>query len=308
MRTTKITDVLVLAAVDRAFRHEAGARGPRPVAIWAVCEHLGVSRRSRAACEALERLTALEGSALQSEKRRGVQTWQLTRAGKRRLSRIRSRGQLPVLPEAPQHKAWRETRADATERFEEFWLGVLDAIEHVQELVELPVAGRAPDLDAPPALRGPSSDAWFEAGERVQRACWRLASATYCLWEWPEPDDAQADVDDHSDPCDKAFDAKERGKREARRRGRRTTTLWDRHPTRVFFGKALCQAREQRNITPDELATIAGIGERRLARIETGKVEVDFQTLIKLARAMELKLADLAARAHKLLTEERPEE
>jgi len=306
MGTTKITDALVLAAVDRAFRHSAGVGAPRPVPVWAVCQHLGVSRRSRAAREVSERMTALEGSALQREKRYGVQTWRLSTAGKRRLSRLRAKGELPVLPESPQHRAWREARALARERFEEFWLAVLDAVEHAQELVDLPVAGRPPGLDAPPSLQGPASDAWFEAGERVQRACWRLASATYCLREWREPDDAQPDIDHHRGPCDEAFGAKDRQRREARRRGRRTTMLWDRDPRLVFFGKALRQAREQRNLSADELASIAGISVRRLQRIEAGKVDIDFHTLLSLARSMELKAAALMGRAAKLEAHEKP--
>jgi len=40
------------------------------------------------------------------------------------------------------------------------------------------------------------SDAWFEFGKRLSAECRRLGSATYCLYEWAEPDDARADVDE----------------------------------------------------------------------------------------------------------------
>lgn len=47
-----------------------------------------------------------------------------------------------------------------------------------------------------------SSDAWFELSEQLRCAVWRLGSASYCLHEWAEPLDEQADIDDRSDPGD----------------------------------------------------------------------------------------------------------
>jgi hypothetical protein len=79
-------------------------------------------------------------------------------------------------------------------------------------------------LDADPAA---GSDAWLELGERLRRDCRHVGSATYCLREWSEPDDARADVDDHGDPADSRFDPAERVKRQARRAGRRNIGLWD---------------------------------------------------------------------------------
>jgi len=40
------------------------------------------------------------------------------------------------------------------------------------------------------------SDAWFEFGKRLGAECKRRGSATHCLFEWAEPDDARADVDE----------------------------------------------------------------------------------------------------------------
>jgi hypothetical protein len=37
------------------------------------------------------------------------------------------------------------------------------------------------------------SDVWFGLAGRLKKGCWQLGSATYCLQEWPEPDDARAD-------------------------------------------------------------------------------------------------------------------
>jgi hypothetical protein len=49
-------------------------------------------------------------------------------------------------------------------------------------------------LDAPEQQI--SSATWFELGLRMQRATARLASATYCLNEWTEPDESNADIDE----------------------------------------------------------------------------------------------------------------
>jgi hypothetical protein len=54
------------------------------------------------------------------------------------------------------------------------------------------------------------ADQWFTLAPRLEKECWRLASAMYCRQEWPEPDDAHADVDD------------------GEFRGRRNVWQWDR--------------------------------------------------------------------------------
>ncbi len=43
---------------------------------------------------------------------------------------------------------------------------------------------------------GASADEWLVLGRRLSFECRRLASARYCLHEWPEPDDAERDADD----------------------------------------------------------------------------------------------------------------
>ena len=176
MGTIEITDVSTLAAVDRVVRHRAtGVPGAAPV--WVLCAHLGISTRSGAARRLRARLAALDGSGLARGTRLGVQTWALTAAGKRRLDRLRLKGELPVLPESPQHRAWREAHAQAEQRIAEFWRAVLDAVEHACWLLEAPAPG-APVLDLAGAVPGPRSDEWFEVGEQLQHACRRLASPT----------------------------------------------------------------------------------------------------------------------------------
>jgi hypothetical protein len=70
------------------------------------------------------------------------------------------------------------------------------------------------------------SDAWFDVAERLRRAAWLVGSASYCLCEWAEPDDAQADIDTQEAPGDAALDEHERARVRARRRGRRNVLLW----------------------------------------------------------------------------------
>jgi hypothetical protein len=120
---------------------------------------------------------------------------------------------VPDLPESPQHRAWRNARTAAANEIERFARSLGADLDRATRL-----------LEADPPAR---SDAWFELGERVQRAAWRLASAGYCLREWSEPDDSRADVDDRVEPGDEGLDSAELARRRARRLGRRNITLWD---------------------------------------------------------------------------------
>jgi hypothetical protein len=60
------------------------------------------------------------------------------------------------------------------------------------------------------------SDRWFELARRLRGACWSLGSATYCLYEWAEPDDARADIDDYRDPADQQLAGRAAGARSRR--------------------------------------------------------------------------------------------
>jgi ribosome-binding protein aMBF1 (putative translation factor) len=299
-------DVLVLAAVDRAERHRGSKVDPPGVPVWGVFGHLGVAARSRRARQVRERLDELVAAgALERLRRHGTTVWTVTRAGRRRLARARRAGRLPGLPESPQHRAWREARELAGERIDGFRLDMLEELEHAGELLDADMtvaAGRV----APGVLGGSASDAWFEVAERLQRACRRLGSVSYCLWEWQEPDDARADVDDHSDPCDRAFDGKQRDRRFARRHGRRNTRLWDSDAELVFLGQAIREIREQQDISSAELAANAGIRERRLARVEAGAVDPDYELLRKLVNALNVESHVLMNRAEALGRIERP--
>jgi hypothetical protein len=205
------SDELVLAAVERAERHQP--RDTPGVPAWTILEHLAIARRSVAARHVRERLQALdEAGWLARSRRHSVPTWTLTDAGLAHLRRRADADADALLPESPQHLGWRAARAVAAQELERFREGARERL-----------ARAATALDAEPP---PHSDAWLELAEELQRACRRLASASYCLYEWAEPDDARADLDTHVEPGDEQLEAAERAVRRARRAGRRNTRLW----------------------------------------------------------------------------------
>jgi hypothetical protein len=187
-----IPDVLALAALERAARHRRLPVDVPGVPIWEVLEHLEVPRRGRAARHARALLAALEeAGSLERSYRHGVAVWSLTSAGRRRLARARRAGAVPELGESPQHRRWRESRAEGA-----------GAIEGLREQLRAVLEDAAGLL----AAERPPSDAWFELGERLGCLPQQLGSASYCAHEWPEPDDAVADRDDASSPGDERLD------------------------------------------------------------------------------------------------------
>jgi hypothetical protein len=109
-----------------------------------------------------------------------MNVWKLTDAGKKHLDRTRQADDIGSLPEAPQHRYWREGHRIAGQRVGEFG-----------EMLQVLLGEAAGLLDSHEAA---DSDTWHALGQRLQRACERLASANYCLHEWPEPDDSGPDT------------------------------------------------------------------------------------------------------------------
>jgi hypothetical protein len=176
-----VSDVLLLAAVERAQRHHA--RGEEGVLWRDVLAHLGLAhsplttRRLRPQRDAL-----LAAGLLSCSRRHGLDVWAITGAGRGRFSRARHAGEAGELPESPQHREWHDAREAAADRIDEFRARTRSVLGEAESLLVSECA---------------SSDAWFELAERLRRVCWTLGSATYCLREWPEPDDAHADTDEH---------------------------------------------------------------------------------------------------------------
>jgi hypothetical protein len=206
-RFEAVSDDLVLAAVARAERHRE--RDGEGVMMSDIAEHLGfvhgswTTRRLRPQIDAF-----IAAGLLVRSRRHGVVVWGLTSSGRRRVEQ--TSGSV-VLPESPQHRVWRHAQTLATERID----GLREQVRRVLE--------EAMDaLDS----EGVCSDAWFALAERLQSECSQLGSATYCLSEWEEPDDASPDIDDRTQPGDEQIDPDELGGLHYRRSGRRNVWKW----------------------------------------------------------------------------------
>lgn len=182
------SDALILAALKRAERH---ARRDLPgVGYTEIVAHLGLRMSSATGVRLRPRFRELEVSGLIiGVKRHGVVKYMATPKGQRLLA-----ASTPItLPEAPQHRRWREANEGAASSIGGFR-------SEVRTLLAEAAAALAEDAG--------DSETWFLLSERLEQACWRLGSATHCLHEWQEPDDASVDIDDD------------------RRLGRRDVTRW----------------------------------------------------------------------------------
>jgi len=187
-------EIIILAAVERAARH---ARSDE-VGTAIVAEHLGFEPTECTIRKLHHRLDRLrnDGSLMRAA-RSGGDSWVLTSEGRAELDRRYEAEEVGALPEAPQHRAWREARVKAALRIEEF-MGEMGTV--------LEEAGALLDKSHPPR-----SVEWFALSERLSPAAWRLGSATHCLYEWVEPDDDFPAVDETPGPSP----------------GRRMTSAWD---------------------------------------------------------------------------------
>jgi hypothetical protein len=171
---------LVLAAIDRAYRHRTNRQNPG-VLFVDVKGHLGLDRSGAATLRLRTTWQTLQARSLIEQSRRSNRVqWRLTDAGHRRLQAARRSGQLQ-LPESPQHQRWRHAHTAATERIDTLREDLCAALTDATTMLDA-------DLQA-------DSNTWYELGERVKNASSRLASATHCLNEWHEPNDATADID-----------------------------------------------------------------------------------------------------------------
>ncbi len=178
-RVEPVSDAQILAAIDRAEAHD---RNQIPdAARWDIAEHLGFVHNSWTTRRLRPQIDALRSAGrIRDVRRCGLDLVALTAAGHRALGKARSGGEA-ILPESPQHRSWRHSRTMAGDRIDGFREALRASMAELGALLD---AGQAP------------SDAWFEFGKRLSAECRRLGSATYCLLEWAEPDDARADVDE----------------------------------------------------------------------------------------------------------------
>jgi hypothetical protein len=169
---------LLLAAIDRAYRQRRhpGADG---VSLAAIKEHLGLPHNGATTIRLRPLWQQLEAEQLIAhERRKGKDTWRLAGAGQMHLATTGAHG----LPESPQHTRWREARTAASQRITGFQGELRGALDEAIALLEA-------DHEA-------DSATWFALSERLRQAGRMFASSTYCLREWPEPDESCADMDE----------------------------------------------------------------------------------------------------------------
>jgi hypothetical protein len=212
-RTEIPGDEVLLAATRRAALHDPRGRGRTP--IWTLLEHLDIPRRTAQGRAVRARLLALERRGwLEQRSARGVPTWALTASGTRHLTRAERAGGKIVLPESPQHRAWRQARMLAAEEIERFAERLRDSSAETARLAQGDRLAEVP------------SDRWLELGARLARDARLLASARHCLSEWPEPDESCADIDTLSSPGDEQLGHDRLRALRLLRAGRRNTLLW----------------------------------------------------------------------------------
>ena len=176
-RAEPVSDAQILAAIRRAEVHDEQDDASRAD----IAAHLGFVHNSATTRRLRPQLDAFRvAGQVRDVRRNGLDLLALTAAGRHALEQAQSAGPV-VLPASPQHRKWRHSRAMAGDRIDGFREALRASMAEVGALL---------DSQQTP------SEAWFELGKRLSAECKRLGSATYCLFEWAEPDDARADVDE----------------------------------------------------------------------------------------------------------------
>jgi hypothetical protein len=172
----------VLAAIDRAYHHR---RSHERWGVWIsdVKAHLGLPHTGATTVWLRPVWQQLEADGLIEQSRKsGEPRCCLTRKGQLCLAAAQDASGLYELPESPQHARWRKAHDEAAGRIADFRRDLHDLLDEATAL--LGAGGQPP------------SGQWYELATRIKDACERLGSATYCLFEWAEPDDTRPDVDD----------------------------------------------------------------------------------------------------------------
>jgi hypothetical protein len=181
-------ELMLLAAIERAevqAPRPGGDKGTRRADIVA---HLGLGWHSGTAKRLKAQLGPMEaaGWVELGEKPPERSVVALTPRGLDRLLLAR-RKKVPeampeALPESPQHRIWREAHEAAGAEIDGFRGQTTAAVQDAETALVDPGGASAEEL--------------MRIGDRLRREFWRLASATYCREEWPEPDDRQCDRGD----------------------------------------------------------------------------------------------------------------
>jgi len=170
-----VSDVTLLAAVDRADRHGSGEG-----AVWVdVVEHLGFLPGPRVTVSLRPQLQRLiEQGAVERSRKPKDQFVRLTATGRRRLARARRQGKQLDLAEAPQHRQWREANERASREITALRKQMRETLAQARRLLD---------------SRTTDAMSWALSSTRLRRDSARVAWAIYCLHEWEEPNDTELD-------------------------------------------------------------------------------------------------------------------
>jgi hypothetical protein len=175
-----VPENLVLAAVERAQRHET--RRVEPVVLTRIAQHLGFTPGAHTTRQMRPLLSGLaQAGSLKHLRRFSRDQWALTSAGRRRLTRAYRSGEQLALPEAPQHRLWREKHIRAVDGMGEYRARLREALSQADALI---------DDEAGDSL------AWQTLTKRLKVRSELLGSAIHCAREWAEPDDGTRDAQD----------------------------------------------------------------------------------------------------------------
>jgi transcriptional regulator with XRE-family HTH domain len=72
-----------------------------------------------------------------------------------------------------------------------------------------------------------------------------------------------------------------------------------------FLGQAIGQLREERGLSTDALAAAAGIERTRIRALEAGALDPDYDLLLTLAEALDIRLSAFVIRAEEIQAEPR---
>jgi DNA-binding transcriptional regulator PaaX len=122
---------LILAAIERAICHRG--REEPDVALSVIKEHLAIAHNGWTTLQLRPKLEELEAAGLiEQSRRRSSDVWGLTDKASRRLDAVRSK---LTLPEATQHRRWREARAAAGERIAGFRADLRGTLDEAIDLL-----------------------------------------------------------------------------------------------------------------------------------------------------------------------------
>jgi transcriptional regulator with XRE-family HTH domain len=76
------------------------------------------------------------------------------------------------------------------------------------------------------------------------------------------------------------------------------------NPALVALGEALRLIREEKDLSIEAVAVAAGISPARLVNLEAGRVDPDFELMLRLADALNTRLSVIVGRAGDLSQED----